>query len=293
MKKAVTLFLVAGAWFGTVQFASAQQPAASPPKVLVIGREVEKPGKRSAHEKWEAGWPAAFAKANWPVHYLAASSMTGENRALFLTGYDSAADWEKDNQATGKNAAFSAELSRLGEKEGDYISESRTGVFRYEPDISYPRTEGSLGERRYFLVISIHVKPGHGDHFTEVRKIAKAAHEKVNAADHFVIFHAVAGSDPGHYVIFIALKSLAEWDQFPEIHGKAYQDALGEEGQKKIQEFNSQGLESSETQLFAFNPRMSYPDDSWVKADPDFWKPKAAPAAKPAAKKEAAKPSAN
>jgi len=39
--------------------------------------------------------------------------------------------------------------------------------------------------------------------------------------------------------------------------------------------------------LFAFNPKMSYPSDAWVKADPSFWKPAAAPAAKPAAKTEA------
>jgi hypothetical protein len=42
--------------------------------------------------------------------------------------------------------------------------------------------------------------------------------------------------------------------------------------------------------LFAVNPRQSYVPDEWVKAAPDFWKPKpaAAPAAKPAAKPAAA-----
>jgi hypothetical protein len=30
-----------------------------------------------------------------------------------------------------------------------------------------------------------------------------------------------------------------------------------------------------------FNPKMSYVSDDWVKADPDFWKPKAAPAVAP------------
>jgi hypothetical protein len=37
--------------------------------------------------------------------------------------------------------------------------------------------------------------------------------------------------------------------------------------------------------LFSVNPKQSYVDPAWIKADPDFWKPKsaAAPAAKPAA----------
>ena len=37
-----------------------------PPPVLLIQRELEKPGKGTAHNQWEAGWPAAFAKANLP-----------------------------------------------------------------------------------------------------------------------------------------------------------------------------------------------------------------------------------
>lgn len=290
MKKRVTLLLVVGVALGVAQAAIAQQ-AMAPPKVLVISREVEKLGKRAAHEKWEAGWPAAFAKAKWPVHYLAAASVTGESRVLFITGYGSMADWEKDSQAIEKNAVLSAELGRLLEKDADYISENRTGAFTYEADLSYPRTEGSLGTRRYFLIISVRVKPGHGQHFAEARKLIKAAHEKINATDHYAIFHNAAGTDTGLYLIFVPMTSLAEWDKFPDMHGKEYQDALGEEGRKKVQEFNQQGAESIEVQLFAFSPKMSYAADEYVEADPDFWKPK--PAAKPAAKKEAAKPTGN
>jgi hypothetical protein len=51
-------------------------------------------------------------------------------------------------------------------------------------------------------------------------------------------------------------------------------------------------VESSSHQLFAFNPRMSYVPEEWIKADPDFWKPKPAmaPAAKPATEEKKAKP---
>jgi len=40
--------------------------------------------------------------------------------------------------------------------------------------------------------------------------------------------------------------------------------------------------------LFSVNPKQSYVDLAWIKADPDFWKPKsaAAPAVKPAAAAE-------
>jgi uncharacterized protein involved in type VI secretion and phage assembly len=59
---------------------------------------------------------------------------------------------------------------------------------------------------------------------------------------------------------------------------------------KKLSELTARTIESSETNLFVFNPRMSYVSEDWIKADPDFWKPKASmaetnkPSTKPAEK---------
>jgi hypothetical protein len=62
---------------------------------------------------------------------------------------------------------------------------------------------------------------------------------------------------------------------------------MGEDGMKKLNELETAAIESRQSNLFAFNPKMSYPPDAWVKADPDFWKPKAkAPAAAPKATPE-------
>jgi hypothetical protein len=38
-------------------------------------------------------------------------------------------------------------------------------------------------------------------------------------------------------------------------------------------------IEFSQHNLFTFTPAMSYPRDEWIKADPDFWKPKSTAAA--------------
>jgi hypothetical protein len=44
--------------------------------------------------------------------------------------------------------------------------------------------------------------------------------------------------------------------------------------------------------LFSVNPRQSYVNPDWIKAEPDFWKPKsmAAPAAKAAMPEKKATP---
>jgi hypothetical protein len=65
---------------------------------------------------------------------------------------------------------------------------------------------------------------------------------------------------------------------------KKLSGAVGEAGMKKMAELEAACIESQQSNLFQFNPKISYPPDEWVKSD-SFWKPKPAapaPAAKPA-----------
>ena len=41
---------------------------------------------------------------------------------------------------------------------------------------------------------------------------------------------------------------------------------------KKVRELTAASIASSNTSLFAINPRMSNPPPEWVKREPDFWK---------------------
>src|SRR5438067_8558290 len=71
-----------------------------PPKILVVDREWVKPGRSGAiHEKSEAAFVAAAKAAKWQTHYVAASSVSGRPRVLFMFGYPTFEAWEKDNQA--------------------------------------------------------------------------------------------------------------------------------------------------------------------------------------------------
>src|SRR5271165_3454554 len=104
-------FLALCLLLGCLGSASAQVNPNSPPKVLVIQREWVKPGKAgSLHETSESKFVQAMTAAKEPNHYLAATSMSGRSRALFFIGYDSFADWEKDNKFFEANPSFSAAL---------------------------------------------------------------------------------------------------------------------------------------------------------------------------------------
>jgi hypothetical protein len=288
MKKNFVTVLVVLLMLSVVGPALAQE--AAPSKVIQIYREEVKPGKTSAHEKVEMGWPRAFAKANSPTHYLAMTSVSGPTEAWYITGYPSLAAWEKDTQNNDSNATLSAETQRLSAQDGELLSNARSIVATYQPDMSYRANDINLGEMRYFYVTTVRIRPGTG--YSEINKIVRAAHEKANVPEHWAIFQVNYGMPSGTFLIFQPLKSLADVDAFPQTHGQAYRDAIGEDGSKQLSELSKANVLSSETNIFAFAPKMSYPSAKMIAGDPAFWapKPKAAAPAKAAAAKPAAKP---
>jgi len=288
MKKNLVAVLVVLLMLSVAGPALAQE--AAPSKVIQIYREEVKPGKGAAHEKVEVGWPRAFAKANSPTHYLAMTSVSGPTEAWFITGYPSLAAWEKDTQSIESNAALSAETQRLSAQDGELLSNARSIVAIYQADMSYRANDINLGQMRYFYVTTVRVRPGTG--YGEINKIARAAHDKANVPEHWAVFEVTYGMPSGTWLIFQPLKSLAEVDAFTQTHGQAYRDAIGEDGAKKLRELSSAAVITSETNIFAFAPKMSYVSEKTIAADPSFWAPKPKPAApaKAAVEKPAAKP---
>jgi len=259
-----------------------------PPKVLLIFREFLKPGKMGmTHEKTESLFVQAYAKAKWPTHYFAADSLSGKPRSLFFVGYDSFAAYEKDFLAMQKNSALAAALDRAGVIDGELQSDADAGLFVFNEKYSM-RAPADIAHMRYFDIEVFHVKPGHHHEWDEAVKLVKDAYEKIPDV-HWAMFEQMFGGEMGTYVVFTPLKSLAEVDaSFAQ--GKQFQENLGMEGMKRLGELERSALVGAAShQLFQFNPRMSYAPEAWVKADPDFWKPKTASMAPKKSEKEPAK----
>jgi len=121
------------------------------------------------------------------------------------------------------------------------------------------------------------VKPGHHKDWGDALKMVLAAEQKI-PDNHWACYEAVYGVPEGTYAFITPRKSADEIDKNMS-EEKDFVSALGEDGMKKLDELAAVAIESSEASLFMFNPKMSYVSDDWVKADPDFWKPKAAHAA--------------
>jgi hypothetical protein len=288
MKKFTGLMLGLSFLVGGIAVAPAQESGTvSPPKVLVLYREYLKPGKQGMlHQKTESAFVQASSKAKWPEHYFDADSVSGRPRSLFFYPYDSFDAWEKDQQATQKNATLAAANERAEVADGDLLSEADSTVLSYRPEQSL-RADGSIATYRYFEISLFQVRAGHGKEWDDLVKLVLKAYDKVPEA-HFATYEVAYGQQPNRtYVVFTALKSASEIDQEP-MQDKAFVAAVGEDGLKKLEELEAAAIESRQTNLFKFNPAMSYPPDAWVKDDPDFWKPKATAPAMP--KKAAEKP---
>ncbi len=266
------------------------QASTPPPNILQITREEVKFGHGPAHAKTEAGWPRAWAKANWPNHWTALVSVTGPSEAWYVAGWESLAAWERDTQAVAANSALQAENDRLSAEDAQHLNSGRSIVARYRADLSH-RPGANIPTMRVFSITMVRIRPGHNEDFEAARKISKDAHEKAGVQDNHSVFQVISGMPAGTFLIITPMKSLADADAGPQIHGQAYQDAVGDEGRKKLGELASSGTITSETNYFRFSPEMSYPSKEYIEADPGFWKPK--PAKMAMAKKEekpAAKP---
>ena len=257
----------------------------NPPKVLLIQREFLKPGKQgSLHDKSESAFVRAMQAAKWPQHYFALNSMSGEARALFIVGYGSFADLEKDNTAMAHDKTLSAAFDHAIIADGDLLSRYDSSIWTYDEDMSL-RGPVKIEQMRYMELSAISIKHGHHHDWVELTKLYKQGYANIEDA-HWAVWDLQYGTSKGDtYLIAIPMRSLSEVDQ-ELADQKQFEQALGADGLKRLAELSAACIDEAATQLFEFAPKMSYPPDAWIQKNPDFWKPKVeAPA-----KKEAAKP---
>jgi hypothetical protein len=215
--------------------------------------------------------------------YFALDSLSGPSRSLFFLAYSSFAEWEKSDAAMRKDPTLSAAIDRASLADGELLTEYDQSAFAFRPDLSL--NTGNLVGKRYMEITQFVVKPGHTADFEAAAKLYIEGSKKGNIETNFATFQLVYGASTSNvFIVVTTLKSLADTDKemsFDEQLAKT----LGESEMKKLNELITASIESQMNNLFAINPKMSYPPDEWIKAEPSFWKPKPtpAPAPKPAA----------
>jgi hypothetical protein len=288
MKTVLSVFVVACLALGSAApVVSAQTPAQdpnAPPATLVIFREEVKPGKGAAHTANEVGWAAMMAKAQWPTGWLGTTSITGPSEAWFFTGFGSLAEYDKDRLA--QDAAESLrDSAKFSAQDGELLTRTSTLIGTFRPQLSYQPVV-SLPKMRYFSIDTVVVKPGYAGEFIERWQEVIAAHTKATLDEHWAVYEITSGGQVGTYLFFYALDSLAPLDESAAKHrATAYRDAVGEGGRSKNNEMSRSAIDWQQNRIFAFSPKMSYLNKTWIDVDPPFWAPQPPPVP-PAAKKK-------
>src|ERR1700757_3893285 len=166
--------------------AAAQDAAPTPPKVIAIAREWVKPGKGGmVHDKSEAGFVAASARAKLQGHYIALNAMTGKQRALYMFRYPSFSAWEQDNKIIDKSPALTAEFERLFMADGELLESADLSVFTYNEEWSHHIQPAGVAQARYYEISSFHIRPGHRKEFSDCVKMVKEGNDKAGTSAHW------------------------------------------------------------------------------------------------------------
>jgi hypothetical protein len=286
MRKTSSLFLGLSLAAACITMAAAQPDqspsAVKPPKYLQITVEYVKPGKGGlAHDKTESAYVQAMTRLKFPINYFAFNAMTGKQRAIYISGFDSYGEMGKANKVFEAPGVASA-MEPLNVADGDLLEDSKTLIFSYDADLSL-RPDADLLHMRFLEADILHVRSGKGKEFHELAKMWVDLGQKAGPSAHWACFHDEYGEDGGSYVCLTADNSLEDVDKSSADYEKVFGTA-SDDAKKRMRELRAEALDEDRSELYSVNPAQSYAPADFGKADP-FWKPKGAAAApKPAPK---------
>ena len=248
--------------------------ATPPPKVLAIDIEWLKPGKGgSAHQKSESAFIQAAEKAKSPQHYVALQALSGPPRSLFLFSYGSFAALEKERQKETANTNLSADIDQAYAADGELLSSMARDIFTLRDDLM-PESGVAIATMRYMQITRVTVRAGHQGEWEEYLKLLRSTLDKAEPGRHIALYQSAYGwQNGGIWLLITPLKSLSEVDDADANAGK-FREAMGDTDMKHYRELAAAAVESSQRNLYAFDPAMSYPSEEMVSGDPTFWKHK-------------------
>jgi hypothetical protein len=243
-----------------------------PPKVLAIDIEWLKPGKGgSAHQKTESAFVQAAEKAKSTQHYTALEALSGPPRSLFVFGYDSFAAMERERQKEMSNASLSADIDQAYANDGELLSSMARNIFTLRDDL-IPESGVAIATMRYMQITRVTIRPGHQGDWEEYLKLLWSTLQKTEPDRHIALYQSAYGwENGGIWLLITPMKSLDEVDK-ADADAAKFRENLGD-NMKRYRELAGAAIESSQRNIYAFDPEISYPPDTWVAADP-FWKHK-------------------
>jgi len=242
---------------------------APPPKYIYLTNIAIKPNMTGSFIASESTAVQAQRAANAPINYFGMVSITGSPRALFFAGFDSFAEMQKEHDQGMSDSKLQDAFKAVDATEAPALSESHGSIYKFRDDLSL-NSAIDITQQRFFDMTLFHVHNGHYQDFEHLVKLYQKAYSSVPSA-HWAIFEKLYGEDSDRtFILVTPIKTLAEEDQ-AIIDDDNLHKAVGEDQLQLMHELGSETLESSESDLFAIVPQISYVPAAWLTASPDFW----------------------
>jgi hypothetical protein len=261
------LALVAGSAATTF----AQGMPTTQPKFVHIFRESVKAGRSAEHAKWEAGWPAAFEKAQSKFPYIALTSLTGPLEAWFISPFANQAA-VGEMLAAEADPALAPELERLSKGDAEFVSDVTALQAEARPDLSHGQFP-DMSKVRFYEIMTFRVKPGYAEDWRTAMQAYKAATAKAAPGASWRTYEVVAGAAGGTYLLMSSTTSFADFDRM-SAEGEATWKSFAPADLAAVGKFFKEGVVGWTTQRFRVDPTMSFVDAATRAKDPAFWGPK-------------------
>ena len=266
--------------------AFAQTAAVPPPNILNIETINIKPYADGPYDKVASEYPALSQQLKDPLHFVAMEALTGAPRAIYLSGFDSFAALQKNEEWVPSEAVADAKIEALDARQAEYLSEVHHTLWHYRPDLSNNVAGADIPHSHYWEVIIFHMRPGHDEQFKELTKLYRDADLKSGQNIPWSSYEGMMGVTDS-YLVLVPMTSLKDEDA-GLAHQKDFAEALGDQGKSRMSKLTEENVASVEDNLFMVNPEWSFVEQSWVDADPQYWG--GGPTTKPAHKPVAAAP---
>jgi hypothetical protein len=265
--------LMTGLTLSLVSIAHAQHEAGQaqgPSKYLFLSNVELKPGLENTYAKAQGDQVQAMRAAKAPSHFIGMWSITGADHVLYLHGFDTFANAQKEHEATYAMPKLVEALNTSNAAQAAQIMTEHDSIYSFEKDLSL-NTNLDLSKMRFMRIILFHVRSGHDDDFRRIAKQFVKGYQSSVPDARWAMFQKMygVGSD-NTYILATPMESLAFVDGL-DAGNKKFTETVGEEQVQMLFKSLDVALESSESDLFAFDPQLSYAPDSWLSSSPDFW----------------------
>lgn len=257
---------------GVSATAFAQAPPTTQPQFLHIFREQIKPGRAAEHAQWEAGWPAAAARAKSPYSYLALASLTGPLEVWYVTAYASQAAFGESMAWEAGQPALTAESERLSKGDAEFLADANALQAVAIPELSHGAFP-DIGTMRFWEITTFRVRPGHEDAWVAATGAYKAASARSAPAANWRTYRVLGGAPDGTYLVFSSVASFGDFDKMMA-DGEATMKGASPEEMELLTKFMKEGVINVSSNRYRLDPKQSYVDAATKAKDPAFWNPK-------------------